>query len=141
MTPKEYLKQAYRLNKRIDSMIQEVEELKSLASSAQSPQFGERVQTTRNNDAPFLKNLAKVWEQEEQINQQIDCLIELRCEMGGVIDSVENVDEQLVLRYRYLHGQTWEDIADTLCADRSTVLRWHSKALTNVIIPENATVV
>ncbi|MFV0441856.1 MAG: hypothetical protein ACK5LV_11310 [Lachnospirales bacterium] len=43
MTPKEYLKQAYRLDKIIDSMVQEVEELSALASAIQSPQFGERV--------------------------------------------------------------------------------------------------
>lgn len=138
MTPKEYLKQAYRLDKIIDSMVQEVEELRTLASAIQSPQFGERVQTTRDNEAKFVKNLYKIEEFEERINHKIDYLIDLKKQMSEVISSVSNPDEQLVLRHRYLLGETWEKIGDILHADERTIRRWHFKALKQVVIPKDA---
>lgn len=141
MTPKEYLKQAYRLDKIIDSMVKEVEELRSLSSAIQSPQFGERVQTTRDNEAKFVKNLYKIEEFEETINYKIDRLIDLKKQMSEVISSVSNPDEQLVLRHRYLLGQTWEQISDELVADPTTIYRWHKKALNSLELPNDIIVI
>ena len=53
MTPKEYLKQAYRLDHRINSDIAELGRLREMSTSISSPSLGEKVQTNRNTDAPF----------------------------------------------------------------------------------------
>lgn len=54
MTTKEYLQQAYRLDKRINSHIREKEELMQMATSVSSPQWKEDVvQTSKSGDAPF----------------------------------------------------------------------------------------
>ena len=37
--------------------------------------------------------------------------------MREVIDAVQNTDEQMVLRYRYIHNMTWEQIGAELKAD------------------------
>lgn len=137
MTPKEYLKQAYRLNNRINSKLQELNELKSLSSGVSSPSFGERVQTTRNFEAPFAKQLEKVWELEVEVNQQIDKYIDFKSEMNRVIDEVDDRDEHIVLRCRYVNGMAWEQIAVDLCASVRTVYLWHASALKKVIVPEN----
>ena len=137
MTPKEYLKQGYRLDKRIDSMLLEVEELKSMLYSIPSPQYGERVQTTRNTDSPFLRKLIKVEEFEEKVNEQIDRCVALKEQMGQAISTVQNADEEMVLRYRYIHGKTWEQIAEELYADVRTIYRWHSLALKKMRLPEH----
>lgn len=137
MTTKEYLKQGYRLDKRIDSMLLEVEELKSMLYSIPSPQYGERVQTTRNTDSPFLRKLIKVEEFEEKVNEQIDRCVALKEQMGQAISTVQNADEEMVLRYRYIHGKTWEQIGVELFADERTIRRWHTKALKQMVMPEN----
>lgn len=136
MTPKEYFKQAYRLDKIIDSMILEVDELRSLCSSIQSPQYGERVQTSKDNEARFVKVLIKIEEQETKINAKVDHLINLKKQISEVISTVTNPDEQLVLRHRYLLGETWESIGEVLLADERTIRRWHSKALRQVVLPK-----
>ena len=137
MTAKEYLKQAYRLDKIIRSMIQEVEELKSLATSIRSPQYGEKVQTTINQDAPYQKTLEKVWQFEQKMDEQICLWVALKEQIAEVISGVKNPNEQLVLRHRYILEQTWEEISEQLMADPVTIYRWHLKALKNVQLPEN----
>ncbi|MGH2233134.1 hypothetical protein ACQ1ZI_16240, partial [Enterococcus faecalis] len=58
MTPKEYLKQAYRLDKRIDKEMLRLKELRELATSAQTVSYGERISSpNRNTEAPFVKVL------------------------------------------------------------------------------------
>ena len=137
MTPKEYLKQAYRLDHRINSDIAELGRLREMSTSISSPSLGEKVQTNRNTDAPFVKCLERIYALEEKINEEIDLLVNLKEEIRGVIDMVSNTDERMVLRYRYIHNYTWEQIGDVLGADSRTVRRWHGQALGHVILPEN----
>lgn len=136
MTVKEYLHQAYRLDQKINSDLEEVSALREMASSVSSPQLTERVQTSRKGDAPFVRCLEKIMELEEKINREIDLLVELKKEIRSVISTVEDTDERLVLKYRYIHNYTWEQIGNELHADSRTVRRWHGKALLHVTLPE-----
>ena len=135
MTPKEYLKQAYRLDHRINSDIAELGRLREMSTSISSPSLGEKVQTNRNTDAPFVKCLERIYALEEKINEEIDLLVNLKEEIRSVIDMVSNTDERMVLRYRYIHNYTWEQIGDVLGADSRTVRRWHGQALGHVTLP------
>ncbi len=137
MTPKEYLHQAYRLDHRINSDIEELTRLREMSVSISSPPLTERVQTGRSKDAPFVRCLYKIQELEEKINAEVDLYVDLKSEIRSIIEKVENTDEQMVLRYRYIHNMTWEQIGDELRADRTTVYRWHNTALHHVVLPEN----
>ena len=141
MTAKDYLHQAYRLDHKINSDIEELGRLRAMSTSISSPQLGERVQTSKNLDAPFVKSVYKIQEMEEKINAEIDMFVDLKQEIRGVIEKVENTDEQMVLRYRYIHNMTWEDISEELHADKSTVRRWHGQALVHVVVPENPIII
>ena len=56
MTTKEYLQQAYRLDKRINSHIKELEELKSMAAAISSPQIAaDKVQTTHSRRIAWIR--------------------------------------------------------------------------------------
>ena len=136
MTVKEYLRQAYRLDNRINSDIKELERLRSMAYTISSPSLGERVQTSRNREAPFVRNIEKIMLQEEKIDKEIDTLVDLKAQMRDVIHKVKDVDEQFVLTYRYILNMTWDDIGCELSADNSTVRRWHGQALLHVQLPE-----
>ena len=137
MTAKEYLRQAYCLDQKICSDLEEVASLREMASSVSSPQLTERIQTSKNYDAPFVRSLEKIMELEDKINKEIDLLMELKKEIRSVITSVEDTDERMVLKYRYVHNYTWEQIGTELHADARTVRRWHGKALLHVVLPEN----
>jgi DNA-directed RNA polymerase specialized sigma subunit len=137
MTAKEYLHQAYRLDHKINSDIEELQRLREMSYSLSSPQLGDRVQTTRSNEASFVKCICKIRDMEEKINAEIDLFVDLKKEIRSVIEKVENTDEQMVLRYRYIHNMTWLQIGDELHADKSTIRRWHGQALAHVVLPEN----
>ena len=112
MIAKEYLKQAYRLDQRIEKELLNIKELRYMASSPKTTSYGERVQeSNQRKDAYFVKVLEKVRFLEERTNQQIDKFYDLKLQMQEAIDTLENMDHNLVLSYRYIHGLSWEDIA------------------------------
>ncbi len=137
MTVKEYLRQAYRLDHRIDSDISEMERLREMACSIGAPGFEEHYDPNHPTEAPFIRALEKVWKLEEKINAEIDRLVDLKAQMRGVIEAVSDPDERMVLRYRYIHNMTWEKIGDVLHADRTTVYRWHNTAIRHVVLPDD----
>ena len=137
MTVKEYLKQAYRLDLRIDSDIAEMEHLREMACSISTPCLEERHDPNHPNEAPFVRSLEKMLLLEEKINSEIDRLVDLKAQMREVIEAVPDPDERMVLRYRYVHNLTWEQIGNEMNADARTIRRWHGNALQHVSLPEN----
>ena len=137
MTIKDYLSQAYRLDQKIDSGIREVSNLRKMMGSISSPVLGDRVQTSRPAEAPFVRSVEKILALEDKINAEIDLLVDLKEQMRGVIAAVPDTDERMVLCYRYIHNLTWEEISDELDESVSTVKRRHKSALTHAVLPED----
>lgn len=137
MTAKEYFRQAYRLNQRINSDISEVDQLRMMAMNITSSALEEKVSRSRSGDAPFVRAIEHIDKLERKIDAEVDLFVNLKEEMRSVISSVDNPDEQMVLRYRYVHNYTWEQIGNELNADSRTIRRWHGKALSHVILPKN----
>ena len=82
------------------------------------------------------KVLFRIMEYQERINREIDALVELKAEMEDAIEKLSNVDERLLLRYRYLDNQSWEEIGVLLNASVRTVHRIHSAALHHFSVPK-----
>ena len=135
MTAKEYLRQAYRLDNRIKSDIEEMGRLREMAKSVSSPCLEERHNPNRPTEAPFTQCVIRLTELEQAINAEIDRFVALKEQMRSVIDTVKDKDERMTLRYRYIHNMTWEKIGDELNADKSSVRRWHDSAIQHVIMP------
>ena len=110
MTAKEYLQQAYRLNELIDSDAHELERLRDLAGRISSPNFGERVQSSRNNDK-FGTLFGRIDEMERKIDDKIIDLMQFRMEVSEQINALDNVSYITILNCRYIHFQSWEKIA------------------------------
>lgn len=138
LTAKDYLKRAYLLDKQINVEIQEMELMKTMRGQVQGMFYGERIGTNPNRDieAPFIKTIEKIWEREQRINEKIDKLVDLKTEIGAAIDQMNNAEERLLLKYRYLKNESWEDIAMDLNVSYRTVHRIHASALRNFVVPE-----
>lgn len=137
MTAKEYLSQGYRLDQRIRLVSEEITNLQELAGSVSSPGFEEHYNATRNTEAPFIRTIYKIMELEDKQNDLLNQMLEFKQEMCEVIDSVNNLNERMVLYYRYVVNESWQDIGKRLFVDERTVRRWHNKALSHVTLPEN----
>ncbi|MCD7716079.1 MAG: DUF1492 domain-containing protein [Lachnospiraceae bacterium] len=135
MTSKEYLRQAHNLDALINSHLKEKSELQQMAFSISTPNLGERVQTSRNTDAPYTKTIEKISLLEDRITREIDRLVDLKAEMLSAIEDMENADERLLLKYRYFDDCSFEQISSILHISLSTVYRLHSAALKNFVVP------
>lgn len=138
MTAERYLSQAYRLDQRIQLDQAELDNLKTLAASVGSPGFDEHNNPNRPTDAPFVKTLERIWEMEQKISTELSQLILLKQEILMVLSKVNDVDERLVLTYRYLKNMSWSEISIELGVSDRTIRRWHERALTHVVVPESA---
>lgn len=137
MDAKEYLRQAYRLDQKIRSDMIEVARLREMSMSISAPSLGEKVQTGRQSDAPYTRCVEKMLALEEKIDEEMGILVSLKEQMRGVIAAVPDADEQMVLRFRYIHNMTWERIGNEMNANARTVRRWHGAALLHVSLPKN----
>lgn len=136
MTAKEYLSQAHRLNELIDADSKELERLRDLSSRISGSNFGERVQTSRNIDPPFVKYLGEIDEMKRKIQKELCDLVSLKNNILSALKKMPNRDERLLLTYRYLNNESWEQIAVSLYVSMRTVHRIHSSALQNFPVPD-----
>ncbi|MCD8337623.1 MAG: flagellar biosynthesis protein FliA [Lachnospiraceae bacterium] len=135
MTAKEYLRQARDLDALINAHLKEKADLQQMAYSISSPSLGERVQTSRDADAPYVRTLEKIMRLEDRITGEIDRLVDLKAEMLTAIEDMANPQERLLLKYRYFEGYTWEEIGMAMNVCDRTARRIHGSALQNFVVP------
>ncbi len=136
MTAKEFLKQAYRLNELINSDLEELQNLRELSRCVSSPVLEEKVSKTKSTETPFEKYVIRIVDLEKQIQQEVERLIKLKSDIREAINQMENVDEKLLLRYRYINFLNWEEICVNLNVSMRTVHRLHSSALQHLNVPK-----
>ena len=92
MTVKEYLHQAYRLDQRIKSDTMEAQNLREMAGNVSAIQYDkDRVQTSQNTEAPFVRTLEKLWTLEKKIADELEKLSDLKKQIREVIEAVPGV--------------------------------------------------
>ena len=99
MTAKEYLGQAFRLDQRINSKLSVLSSLKDMATRTTGMIGDETVSHTRNVHR-LQDIIAKIVDAENEVNESIDLLVDLKREITSLIGLVENPSCQIVLEYR-----------------------------------------
>lgn len=134
MNAKQFLRQAYKLNELIESDKEELENLRSLSESISGDMTQERVQTSATSDK-IVNIIARIVDLENEIHDEIEKLIALKKQIHDVINKLENVNEKLVLKYRYLMFFQWEEICDKMHYSARQIHRFHDSALENIEVP------
>lgn len=135
MTAKEYLNQARHLDALIHCRLREIDYWRDLSSSVSGSNFEERHNPNRPTEAPFVRCLEKIDEIQHSVEEKVAYLICLKEEINKAIDKLDNRDEQLLLRYRYLDNCTWEEIAAMLNVSIRSAHRIHGMALQHFSVP------
>ena len=128
MTAREYLGQAYRLDQWINSKLRQVENLRSLTQKVTASFGREPVSHTRNVTS-LEDSIIRLMEGEEQINQQIDKMVNLKMDIAALIDHVRNENYRLILEKRYLCFLSWDEIATDMHYSSRWVRNVHERAL------------
>ena len=99
MTAKEYLNQAYWLDRMIDSKMEQLSALKDMATKTTSAMNDDVVSHTRNVHS-MQDVIAKIIDMQTEINADIDRLVDLKSEIMHVIKAVKNPEHQTLLELR-----------------------------------------
>ena len=134
MTAKEYLSQALLLDHRIDSKIEQIASLHALATKCTSAITG-----MPHNPSPSQSTMAdaicKIVDLQELLKKDLSALVDLKREIMGVINGIENDEYKTVLEKRYLCFLSWEQIAVDMGYEMSWLYRLHQRALEKVVVP------
>lgn len=134
MTSKEYLNQAYRIDQRIKSKMDQVFSLRDMLT--RTNQALSDMPGNPNKDRSKLEEtVVKIVDMENEINSDIGRLMDLKQEIMAAVKAVDDVQCQMLLELRYLCFHTWEDIAAELNCTVRNVHILHSKALGLVHVP------
>lgn len=128
---KDFLSQAYRIDQRINSKLEQITSLRELATKATSTLQDTVVSKTRNVHS--MENIiAKMVDLEIEINGDIDTLVDLKCELVSVIKQIKNPEQQTLLELRYLCFRAWEQISVDMHYSIQNAYKVHDKALVSV---------
>ena len=131
MDAKEYLGQAYRIDRRIKSKLNQIAVLRGLATKVTATLGDEPVSGTQNPQRlQFI--IDKIMDFETEINADVDALVEARKRITDVIGQIPGEDCQLVLEYRYLGFMAWDAIAASMGFSPRWVYALHGRALKEV---------
>ncbi|MDY4097195.1 MAG: hypothetical protein SOY47_10810 [Lachnospiraceae bacterium] len=100
-----YLEQAYRIDQRINSKIEQVASLHNLATKANST-LTDMPGSPNRNIHRMEDIIVKIVDLENDINQDIDMLVDLKTEIMQVIKKVDDLELQTLLEQRYLNFRT-----------------------------------
>ena len=113
MTAKEYLQQAYMIDREIDLDIIKLEAKR----------------------AAFPGKTCESYERE--INAKIDKLVEKRLEIEKAIDAVPDARYREILTRRYLLHQAWDLISEQMGYSLSHLYKLHGSALQKISVPHS----
>ena len=125
MTAKDFVKQLYRIDQLITVAEDNLKDLRAAVTALGSPGFEESYNPNKSTDAPYVRVMEKVVEQEKRLED----LINLKQHVIDTIGKLDNRDERLVLLYRYLYRMSWRDIATEMFMDAKTVMKVHGEGL------------
>lgn len=135
MTAKEYLNQAYWLDKRIDSKLEQLSALKEMATKTTAVMSDDMVCHSRNVHN-MQDVIAKIIDMQNEINADIDRLMDLKSEIMHVIKSVKNPEQQTLLELRYMCFKSWEYVAEQMGYNIRHIYRLHDEAMEQIQIPK-----
>ena len=137
MTAKEYLGQAYRLDQRINSKLEQVGSLSDLATKVTTT-LSYMPKNPNYATSNMADSIVKIVDLQAEINHDIDCLVDLKREIVKVIKGVDNTEYQTLLEKRYLCFETWEQIAVDMGYNVRHVYRVHDLAVSTIKITKRS---
>ena len=126
MDAKDFLMQAWEIDKRIESKIYERDRLMARLTSARS---STPTGMPRGGNYDWTDAVAAVVDMDAAIKAEILDLCRIKREVNAVIDSVEDQRLRRVLELRYRSYYTFEKIAEVLTYDVRQIYNIHNDAL------------
>ncbi len=119
----------------IDNMItkkqEQIDSLRSLASSTALHTDSERVQTSGSGDK-IGDCCAKIADLCAEINQDIDDFVDTKADIMHTIDKLDDLEERRLLYCRYFQYMPMIKIAQEMCVSERHIYRMHKTAVQHI---------
>lgn len=135
MTNKEkiqILKQYLENEKEYNQLVQILQTLKEKMYSVSAQQYTDMPKTLSTTNDKFDNYLINIENYNERINILLDKLNKNRMYIENCINLLENTNQRMVMRYRYLEGYRWEKICIQMNYGWRQTHRIHTNALNNI---------
>ena len=136
MTAKEFFSQAYQIDVRIDSKIEQVARLRELATKA-TQTLSDMPGSATKNTHQMEDIIVKIVDLENEINADLDSLVDLKARIIDIIRTVSDAEQQTLLELRYLNNKSWQQIADEMGYCRQHVFTIHKNALASIVVQDS----
>ena len=127
MQAKEFLNKIRHIDMMIDCKCDQIKSLRDRLTSISCP-MGEKVQSTKDPDK-FIDPVSNIIELENEINEDIDYLVDLKSKARKSIEQLNDDREKLVLYKRYFENKTFEEISVEMNYSWRRIHQFHSDAL------------
>ena len=128
MKTKEYMQQAFFLDKRINSLMRQINNLWDQATNT-TQVISDMPRNPSGEISKMESRVVDICDLTDEIKKQTDKLKKLRKEMMVVVEEVPDPEYQLILQERYFEMLTWEDIASDINRSVRSAQLMHGKAL------------
>lgn len=133
MTGKEFLQQVYLAHHEIELCLEEISKLQSLATRTTTvikgvPNGGQTVVSKIENSITQMDTKAA------DLAEKIKILVEVMDKVWAAISQVENSNERIILKYRYLCFFSWQQISFLMKISLRQIYRLHNDALENFFV-------
>lgn len=129
MTAKQYLMQAFRMKKKIESMQEDILRLEAAATDC-SPNLTGMPHNPSPSHSRMADIVCKIIDRKAELEKKVTELTTLMAEIKYKISLLENDDYRTLLYKRYVEGAEWQDIAMDMYYSRRWVFYIHDRALT-----------
>lgn len=136
MRAKEYLQQAYKIERILKSRMEQIARLESLATSA-TQAFGDSPPPSSHSGGSKVENLAcQLADIRSETERDSQRLLLIRRGIVEAIRSVGDLTLEYLLEERYLNYRTFDQIADDMSLSKDYVFKLHRTALSLVHVPQ-----
>lgn len=132
MNAKEFLMRGINLERRVDTIKEQIEHYKALVNDC-SVTYSDSPKSTASN-YKLEECTQKIMDLQEELCEAMADLVDVTCEISRAIQKIENYDYQDLLVKRYVLGEPWEKIATDLGYELRYIHKLHGRALQEIKI-------
>ena len=130
MNAKEFLMRGINLERRVDTIKDQIEHYKSIVNKCTVTYSDSPKSTTSSYRLEDCTQ--KIMDLQHELADAMNDLADVNCAIAKVFREVKNYDYQDLLVKRYVFGEPWEKIATDLGYDLRYVHKLHGRALAEI---------
>ena len=130
MNAKEFLMRGINLERRVDTIKDQIEHYKSLVNNC-TVTYSDSPKSTASN-YKLEECTQKIMDLQSELCEAVADLVDVTCDIARTISKVENYDYEDLLVKRYVLGEPWEKIAEEMNYSEQHIHRLHGEALKKI---------